>query len=102
MNPLDLVKISQNYPNSLWIQGGATGFDTQGEQVAEALGIPCKCIPAEWATYGKAAGPIRNEKMLDLAQLVVACWNGRTKGGTYQTITSAKRRGLEIVYLTPL
>ena len=47
------------------IHGAAEGADIIAGQIASALG--CEVVPyrAEWMRYGKAAGPIRNQRMLD-------------------------------------
>ena len=47
------------------ITGGAKGADWLGHYWAIKRGIPYKVFPADWMTYGKAAGPIRNQQMLD-------------------------------------
>lgn len=52
----------------LVIQGGAKGADTHGKQAAIALRLPWVQFDADWETHGKAAGPIRNQEMLDKAK----------------------------------
>ena len=47
------------------IHGGAKGADTVAGEVAERMNIEVREYLADWAKYGKAAGPIRNQKMLD-------------------------------------
>lgn len=49
------------------IEGGAKGADTLARRCVEALGMQVRVLeyPADWETYGKAAGPIRNQIMLD-------------------------------------
>lgn len=48
------------------IHGGTQGADTLGGQAASSLGLPVQIVKAEWSLYHKAAGPIRNQKMLEL------------------------------------
>lgn len=62
------------------ISGGATGIDSCGEQYAKECKILLALFPAEWNTHGKAAGPIRNKKMADYADYLVAFWDGKSKG----------------------
>jgi hypothetical protein len=59
---------------SVVIQGEARGADRAARRAAQDLGIPVESYPADWATYGRAAGPIRNRQMLDRGKptLVVA------------------------------
>ena len=47
--------------------GGARGADQAIAAAGAQLGWPVEEIPAEWARYGVAAGPIRSGQMLRLA-----------------------------------
>lgn len=47
------------------IEGEADGADRLSRRAAEELGIPVEPYPADWQRYGRAAGPIRNQKQLD-------------------------------------
>lgn len=47
------------------IHGGARGADALAEAWATMRRIPCAAFPADWSRHGKAAGPIRNQQMLD-------------------------------------
>jgi hypothetical protein len=55
----------KNLPIScIIIEGEAKGADSIGRIMAEKLGMTVKKFPADWKTYGKSAGPIRNIEML--------------------------------------
>jgi len=47
------------------IEGEARGADSIGRDAARALGITVIPYPALWETEGRAAGPLRNIRMLD-------------------------------------
>lgn len=47
------------------ITGGCRGADAIATELARQLGLIVEVYPAEWGLYGRAAGPIRNEKMLN-------------------------------------
>lgn len=47
------------------VQGGASGADSLARQYARYNSILCETFEAEWDKYGKVAGPIRNQRMLD-------------------------------------
>lgn len=46
------------------IHGGAAGADGLAGRFAAARGLTVEVYPADWRTYGRAAGPIRNAQML--------------------------------------
>lgn len=48
------------------VQGGAAGADALAKEAAKELGLPCWTVHAEWGKYGKRAGILRNQAMLDL------------------------------------
>jgi hypothetical protein len=60
--------------------GGATGADALGENYAIQNGIPVKGFPADWNKHGKAAGPIRNRQMAEYADVLIAVWDGKSRG----------------------
>lgn len=70
----ELDAIHAEEPITLIIEGGAEGADRQGRYWALAQGIPCMTLHAAWSKYGRAAGHIRNEWMIEFGQpnLVVA------------------------------
>jgi len=65
------------------ISGCAPGADTLALEWPEARGIQVARFPADWNTHGRAAGPIRNQQMLDEGkpELVVSFLGGRRTGG---------------------
>jgi hypothetical protein len=75
--PLDriaaaLVQATASRPVALLLHGGARGADRLIEQACRSLAWPVEVIPAEWARYGRAAGPLRNGLMLRRALEVAA------------------------------
>lgn len=49
---------------ALIIEGGATGADRLARTWAIANHVPYLTVEAEWHAYGRAAGPIRNRRMI--------------------------------------
>lgn len=84
------------------ICGMAAGADLLGKDWAERRNIPVREFPADWRGQGRAAGPIRNSQMADVADALVAVWDGESSG-TRDMIKKAKRKGLKIHihYFTP-
>lgn len=77
------------------VSGCARGVDTLGEEFAATLNIPVKKFPADWNTWGKAAGFKRNQEMADYADALIAIWDGESRG-TMDMIEKAKEKGLKI------
>lgn len=46
------------------IEGEAKGADLMARRAAEQHGLLVLSWPAEWDRYGRAAGPVRNQRML--------------------------------------
>ena len=56
------------HPIALLIHGGATGADSLAAEWARRRGIECLAFPVsddDWRAFGKRAGPIRNQRMID-------------------------------------
>jgi len=85
--------------NPLIIHGAARGADTIAGNVAKKLGLEVQAFPANWELYGKAAGAIRNTRMLkENPELVIAFHDsiGRSKG-TLNMIRQAQKAGIRII-----
>lgn len=72
------------------VSGGANGADTLGERYANYYNIPIKRFLSEWQKYGKAAGFLRNQTIIDNCDMVLAFWDGQSRG-TADTIAKAKK-----------
>ncbi len=77
------------------VSGGARGADKVGELIAEAEGLPIKLFKADWDTHGKSAGYIRNSEMADYGDMLLAFWDGKSKG-TKHMIDLATKKGLKV------
>ena len=77
------------------ISGTARGADQMGERYARERGFQLRRFPADWEQYGKSAGHIRNAKMADNADALIAFWDGESKG-TKNMIDNARRKGLAV------
>ena len=62
------------------ISGTAKGADRLGERYAATHGYHLHQFPADWTTYGKRAGYIRNEQMAEHSDALVALWDGESRG----------------------
>ena len=102
-NDYDLLRVSCNNLLSekqrthtvVIISGTARGADQMGERYARERGFQLRRFPADWEQYGKSAGHIRNAKMADNADALIAFWDGESKG-TKNMIDNARRKGLAV------
>ena len=77
------------------VSGAARGPDSHAIAWGECQGLPLYVVPANWARWPKAAGPIRNGWMLKIAEALVAVWDGQSRG-TKDMIDKARRAGLSV------
>lgn len=77
------------------VSGSALGADAHGERWAKTFGLPVKHFLANWETYGKNAGPLRNEQMAQYADALVLVWDGQSRGSS-DMLKRAKRHGLKV------
>ena len=74
------------------VSGAARGADALGEQYAAERGLTVARFPADWKNLGRKAGPIRNEQMAEAASMLVAFWDGQSRG-TKNMIENMAKRG---------
>lgn len=77
---IKMLKPYKDSPIEEIVCGGAQGVDTEGQHWASHMNIPVKMFHADWAQYGKIAGPIRNKQMADYADALLLIWDGKSKG----------------------
>lgn len=77
------------------IHGGAKGADAIAAMWADERRVPVDAYCAMWDEHGRAAGPLRNQRMLDEGKpdLVVAFLGGR---GTADMVRRARAAGVEV------
>ena len=79
---------------ALLITGGAKGADSLAARWAHANFVPYLTMPANWDAHGDAAGPIRNQAMLDqIVDGVIAFPGGR---GTAHMCKIAREAGVPV------
>ncbi len=84
------------------IHGACRGADKIAGIVAERLNMDAEAYPAQWTKHGRAAGPIRNQQMLDTGiDLVLAFHPDLDKSkGTADMIRRATEAGIEVEICT--
>lgn len=66
----DLVQ-TEGFPSHI-VSGGAKGADSLAEKLADFYGIATIIHQADWAKFGKRAGPLRNELIQRDSDMVLA------------------------------
>lgn len=80
------------------VSGHANGVDLIGEKWARRNEIPIKRFPVtkeDWQKFGKAAGPIRNRRMAEYGEQLIAVQKDGSRG-TQNMIEEANERGLPV------
>jgi len=88
-------------PRASIITGSASGVDAAATKAARAKGIAVHVMPAsfdELADPGKSAA--RNQRLVDACDVLVAFWDGSSKG-TRATVERALDSGKEVHVFLP-
>lgn len=101
-------ELSKYPPGTTLIHGKARGADSLADIAGERLRFDVKPFPAKWNVYGKAAGPIRNQEMInwilshhDEQKKVLAFHKNLAESkGTKDMVTRAKNAGVEVELIT--
>lgn len=85
---------------SMIIHGCARGADAMASAWAVKTFVPELRCPADWEADGKAAGPMRNARMLEVGKpdLVIAFPGGR---GTADMVRRARAAGVRVIEVQP-
>lgn len=94
-------KLAASYSIEI-VSGGANGTDTMAERYAKERGYQCTVMRAEWDTYGKGAGYLRNKEMHSYIakkkeQACLCFWSTKEKSkGTRHNFELALVKGTQI------
>ena len=74
------------------VSGGAKGIDECAAKYAKTHGIKLTEFLPQYDRYKRAAPIVRNKQIVDYADLVLAFWDGKSKG-TYSVIQYCEKTG---------
>ena len=74
------------------VSGGAVGVDSCAAEYAKRKGLRLTVFLPQYELYGRAAPIVRNKKIVDYADKVIAFWDGSSKG-TLSVIKYAEKAG---------
>ena len=81
-----------NYKITTIIEGQAAGVDSLAGLYAKSHQLKLMDdFEPEWKKYGKKAGFVRNKEMVDLCDMGMAIWDGKSKG-TAHTISLLRKQ----------
>jgi hypothetical protein len=74
------------------VSGGCpTGADSFAERIAKDRGLSITIHYPDWKRYPRAAGFVRNSKIVEDSDIILALVAADRKGGTEDTITKAEK-----------
>lgn len=74
-----------------------TGADKYADNFAFELDLVVEQYPADWEKYGKAAGPRRNQEMIDTKPDIVLSFMQPGSRGTLHCTNAAIKAGLPVI-----
>ena len=81
------------------ISGGAKGVDTSAKEYALSHGIKLTEFLPEYTRFGRSAPLKRNISIIEYADIVLAFWDGKSRGTKF-VIDNCHRFGVEVrVYI---
>lgn len=82
------------------VSGGARGVDTSAREYANTNGIPLKEFLPDYSKHGKGAPLIRNIDIINYADVVLAFWDGKSRGTKF-VIDNCKKMGKPVKVFLP-
>ena len=92
---LQSIMLRLSWEPTVVLCGCADGVDALGKRWAKENSIKIEYYLANWKKFGKAAGPMRNSKMVSNAEALVLVWDGKSKGSA-DVLAKARTKGLVI------
>ena len=74
------------------VSGGARGIDTAARQYAKEKGIKLTEFFPDYATFGNRAPLLRNLEIIDYCDMVLAFWDGQSRGTRF-VIENCRKKG---------
>ena len=83
------------------VSGGARGIDTCARDYALSHDLKLTEFLPEYSRYGRGAPLKRNLQIIEYADVVIAFWDGKSKGTKY-VIDNCKKLGVQVdVHILP-
>ena len=80
------------------VSGGARGADRLGERYADEHLLGMRVLRPDWRRCGRGAATMRNTDIIDAAGIVVAFWDGKSRGTRDSIKKAQQQRKILFVY----
>ncbi len=89
-------------PENVLVHGGCpTGADKIADRYWQSLALPVEVYPAEWQKYGKSAGQVRNQAMVNSKPDIVLGFLVAGSRGTADCLRRARGADLTVRVIQP-
>lgn len=78
------------------LHGDARGADEIASRLAESMCMDVKEYAADWTTHGNAAGPIRNQQMVDAGADLCLAFPLPGSKGTWDCVRRCRKAGIPV------
>lgn len=95
---IDINTIGKSRWRTTIVHGACpTGADYMAAGYAFDEGFNVEAYPADWNKHGRAAGPIRNQQMVDLGADVCLAFPLGESRGTRHCMRAAEKAGIKVI-----
>ena len=97
---IDKFDLEKHIPKevTMIITGGARGIDALAEKYADKKHLSKLILRPQYEIYGRYAPLKRNEQMIELCDMALVIWDGKSKGTDY-TINYANKMGKKVILI---
>lgn len=74
-----ILELANQYECLSLVSGTAKGADALAIRFSKEFKCVCYEFPADWS-IGRSAGYVRNKQMADFSNVLLAFWDGKSKG----------------------
>lgn len=91
-----LQRLRQKGRDVILIHGGARGADSIAAGIWRGWNLPIEQHDADWSDHGMMAGPIRNQRMVNLSADVCLAFPMPGSRGTWDCVRRAREAGIPV------
>jgi hypothetical protein len=97
LTPPGATPTTHPFSSMTLIHGAARGLDALAAEQARVFGMQLEPYPADWKTFGRAAGPRRNAVMVAAGAHICLAFPLGASVGTRGCMRLAERAGIRVV-----